>query len=157
VPISGALHQGPNFKVATVASRWHLVGDLIGSGFEPHTSLQMGHLVRRLSMMTLWTGLKQQHSASDDTKLVQTKKIKPPCALYLYGSSMHSANLAGAERHTLAHSSHSTWTITVRMYDSSLKYKNIRFEINKFTNEENCTRAQPVRQLNIKIIKLANK
>jgi len=26
------------FKVATVASRWQRVGNLIGSGFEPHTS-----------------------------------------------------------------------------------------------------------------------
>jgi len=33
----------------------------------PCTTLQMvGHLVWRLSKMTLWTGLKQQHSASDD-------------------------------------------------------------------------------------------
>jgi len=31
------------------------------------TTLQMGHLVWRLSMMTLWTGSKQLHSTSDDT------------------------------------------------------------------------------------------
>jgi len=33
----------------------------------PCTILQMGRLVWRLSMVTLWTGFKQQHSASDDT------------------------------------------------------------------------------------------
>jgi len=38
VPISAALRQGPHIKVATVASRWQREGDLIGSGFEPHTS-----------------------------------------------------------------------------------------------------------------------
>jgi len=31
------------------------------------TTLQMGHLVWRLSMMTLWTGFKQQNFASDET------------------------------------------------------------------------------------------
>jgi len=38
VSISAALRQGPHhtIKVATVASRWQRVGDLIGSGFEPH-------------------------------------------------------------------------------------------------------------------------
>jgi len=29
---------GSGIKVATVASRWQRVGDLIGSGFKPHTS-----------------------------------------------------------------------------------------------------------------------
>jgi len=33
-----ALRQGPHIKVATVASRWQRMRDLIGSGFEPHTS-----------------------------------------------------------------------------------------------------------------------
>jgi len=32
------LRQGPHIKVATVASCWQRVGDLIGSGVEPHTS-----------------------------------------------------------------------------------------------------------------------
>jgi len=32
----------------------------------PCTTLQMGHLVWRIAMMTLWTGLKQLHSTSDD-------------------------------------------------------------------------------------------
>jgi len=34
---AAALHQGPHIKVATVASRWQRVGDLIGSEFETHT------------------------------------------------------------------------------------------------------------------------
>jgi len=38
VPISAALHQDPHIKVATVASCWQCLEDLIGSGFEPHTS-----------------------------------------------------------------------------------------------------------------------
>jgi len=36
--ISAALRQGLYIKVAAVASRWQRVGNLIGSGFEPHTS-----------------------------------------------------------------------------------------------------------------------
>jgi len=35
----------------------------------------MGHLVWWLSMMSLWTGLKRQHSASDDKTSAHTKKI----------------------------------------------------------------------------------
>jgi len=35
---SAALHQDPYINVAAVASRWQRVGDLIGSGFESHTS-----------------------------------------------------------------------------------------------------------------------
>jgi len=38
VPISAALRQSAHLKVATVASRWQHVGDLIGSGFQPRTS-----------------------------------------------------------------------------------------------------------------------
>jgi len=38
VPISTALRQGPHIKVATVASCWQRVRDLIGSGLEIHTS-----------------------------------------------------------------------------------------------------------------------
>jgi len=38
VPISAVLPQGPNIKVAGVASRWQRVGDLIGSGFVLLTS-----------------------------------------------------------------------------------------------------------------------
>jgi len=33
------LRQSPHFKVAAAASRWQRVEDLIGSGFEPHTSI----------------------------------------------------------------------------------------------------------------------
>jgi len=29
--------KDPHIKVTAVASRWQRVGDLIGSGFEPHT------------------------------------------------------------------------------------------------------------------------
>jgi len=36
-PISTALRQSPLIKVAAVASHWQHVGDLIVSGFEPHT------------------------------------------------------------------------------------------------------------------------
>jgi len=48
IPASLSLKEAPSFlrlctkahtiKVATVASRWQRVGDLIGSEFEPHTS-----------------------------------------------------------------------------------------------------------------------
>jgi len=40
VPISSsaALRQGSHIKVAIVASCWQRVGDLIGSGFESHTT-----------------------------------------------------------------------------------------------------------------------
>jgi len=40
------LRQGPHIKVAAVASPWQRVGDLIGSGSEPHTSRTRG---RRLT------------------------------------------------------------------------------------------------------------
>jgi len=33
-----SLRQGPHIKVAVVASRWQCMGDMIGLGFEPHTS-----------------------------------------------------------------------------------------------------------------------
>jgi len=42
-----ALRQGPHIKVATVASRWQRVGDLIGSGFEPHTPSEHGKYYAR--------------------------------------------------------------------------------------------------------------
>jgi len=38
VPTSTALRQGPHIKVATVASRWQRVGDLMYPEFESHTS-----------------------------------------------------------------------------------------------------------------------
>jgi len=38
MPNSAALRQGSHFKIAKVASCWQRVEDLIGSGFEPHTS-----------------------------------------------------------------------------------------------------------------------
>jgi len=36
VPISAALRQSPHIKIAAVASRWQRLGDLVGSGIEPH-------------------------------------------------------------------------------------------------------------------------
>jgi len=51
VLIYTALHQSPHIKVATVSSRWQRVGDLIGSGFEPHTSRTRG---KRLNTCTIW-------------------------------------------------------------------------------------------------------
>jgi len=41
------LRKVPHIKVAAVASRWQHVGDLIGLGFEPHTSRTRG---RRLTL-----------------------------------------------------------------------------------------------------------
>jgi len=36
----------PTYQAAAVASRWQLVGDLVGSGFEPHTSrIRSEHLI----------------------------------------------------------------------------------------------------------------
>jgi len=34
---SATLRQGSHIKVAAVASCWHRVGDVVGSGFEPLT------------------------------------------------------------------------------------------------------------------------
>jgi len=48
VPISATLRQNPDFKVAAVASRWQRV-DLIGSGFEPHTSVLEADVLPRAS------------------------------------------------------------------------------------------------------------
>jgi len=52
VPISAALRQGPHIKVAAVASRWQRVGDLIGSGFEPHTSRTRGRRLNKTKTET---------------------------------------------------------------------------------------------------------
>jgi len=38
VPNSTAYARAHTIKIATVADRWQRVGDLIGSGFKPHTS-----------------------------------------------------------------------------------------------------------------------
>jgi len=68
VPISETLRQGPHIKVATVASRWERVGDLIGSGFEPHISRtkdrQMSYNLCHLAG-SLWKGSKIEKPSYD--------------------------------------------------------------------------------------------
>jgi len=52
VPECVALRQGSHIKVAVVASRWQGVGELIGSGFEHHTSCTTR--VKRLITCVMW-------------------------------------------------------------------------------------------------------
>jgi len=54
-PGSARMH----IKVATVASRLQRVGDLIGSGFEPHTSRTRS---RRITTCTIWSVNSYLHS-----------------------------------------------------------------------------------------------
>jgi len=51
MPISASLRQGSHIKVAAVASRWQRVGDLIGSGYELHTSRTRN---KRLTTCVIW-------------------------------------------------------------------------------------------------------
>jgi len=45
VPICAALRQSPHIHASTVASCWQCVGDLIGSGFEPHTPVPEANIL----------------------------------------------------------------------------------------------------------------
>jgi len=51
VPISAALRQSHTIKVATVASCWQRMGDLISLGFEAHTSHTRSEL---LTTCAIW-------------------------------------------------------------------------------------------------------
>jgi len=51
VPISAALRHAPHITVATVASCWQRVGDLIGWEFESHTSRSRSE---RLTTCAIW-------------------------------------------------------------------------------------------------------
>jgi len=64
------LRQGPHFKVAAVASRWQRAADLIGSGYEPHTSR-----TRRERLITCAIWPVQKESNSKIQILLSTQQI----------------------------------------------------------------------------------
>jgi len=69
--VNGRLHS--SFLSSVPPSKWDT---WFGGSRWWHCGLASNNstLVWRLSMMTLWTGFKQQHSTSDATKSAQTKK-----------------------------------------------------------------------------------